>query len=490
MPSQEEKETYARQDIGDSLEMWESYCPKERYWDIPETEEIKLDVLETTEFQDKDEGEIQKVSNVDNEIQDIKRNLDQGGKEMKGIALGLCQWKDGLLWYQGKIWIPKNEGIRTTLIAKQHERPQAGHGGTAKTTELISRRYYWPKIRKDIKRFIKNCDTCQRITVVRHAPYGLLQSNQAPDRPWKSIVMDFINDLPKSERYNTILVVIDRLTKMSHFIPCSKDLDARQFANLFIKEIVRLHGRPHDIITDRGTLFTSDLWKETMGKLDIERTLSMAFHPQTDGETERTNAILEQYLRAYINYQQGNWCSYLPLAEFAYNNGYQETNKNTPFFANYGINPEYEMIGHLIQGKQTKSQEMTQLHESLRDEMVAAELRQKEYYDLPRKPDPNLQSGDMVWLLPRNIKSTRPSKKLDYKKIGLFKILAKIGTRAYKLALPPSMAIHNTFHISPLGPYQENQFPSQIKEPPPPIQIEEEDEYVLDEIIDSGLHYN
>jgi len=302
--------------------------------------------------------------------------------------------------------------------------------------------------------------------------------------------MDIITDLPKSDGYDTILVVIDRLTKMSHFIPCSTDLDARQFINLFMKEIVRLHGLPHDIITNRGTLFTSDLWRETTGKLGIERRLSTAFHPQTDGQTERTKAILEQYLRAYINYQQDNWCGYLPLTEFAYNNGYQETIKNTPFFANYGINLEYEMIGHLIQGKQNKSEEMTQLHESLRNEMVAAQLRQKEYYDLGRKPDPNLQSGDMVWLLPHNIKTTRPSKKLDYKKIGPFKILAKIGTSAYKLALPPSMAIHNTFHISLLEPYQDNRFPSQMKEPPPSIQIEGEEEYELDEIIDSRLHYN
>jgi len=148
------------------------------------------------------------------------------------------------------------------------------------------------------------------------------------------------------------------------------------------------------------------------------------------------------------------------------------------------------MIGHLIQGKQSKPEEMNHLHESLRNEMVAVQLRQKEYYDLQGKPDPNLQSGDMVWLLPRNIKTTRLSKKLDYKKIGPLKILAKIGTSAYKLALPPSMAIHNTFHISVLEPYQDNQFPSQIKEPPPPMQIEEVDEYELDKIINSRLHYN
>jgi len=133
---------------------------------------------------------------------------------------------------------------------------------------------------------------------------------------------------------------------------------------------------------------------------------------------------------------------------------------------------------------------MTELHESLRNEMVAAQLLQKEYYDLHRKPDPNLQSGNMVWLLPRNIKATRPSKKLDYKKIGPFNILAKIGTSAYKLALQPSMAIHNTFHISLIEPYQDNRFPSQMKEPSLPIQIEGEDEYELDEIIDSRLQYN
>jgi len=174
--------------------------PKERYWDISETEEIKIDLLETMKFDPKDEGEIQKASNGDKEIQDIKRNLDEGRREMKGIALGLYQWKNGLLWYQGKIWIAKDERIRTSLIAKHHEPPQEGHGGTAKTTELISRRYYWLNIREDIKQFIKNCDTCQRTKVVQHAPYGLLQSNEAPDRAWKSKARDFITELPKSQR--------------------------------------------------------------------------------------------------------------------------------------------------------------------------------------------------------------------------------------------------------------------------------------------------
>ena len=172
---------------------------------------------------------------------------------MKGIALGLCEWKDEHLRYEGKIWIPEDEGLRTTIIARCHDNSLAGHGGIAKTTELITRQYYWPKMRKTIKRYIKNCDTCQRSKAIRHAPYGLLQPNEVPDQPWRSIAMDFITDLPNSNGYDTILVVIDRLTKMSHFIPCRKDLDAWQFATLFMQNIVRLHGIPRDIITDRGS---------------------------------------------------------------------------------------------------------------------------------------------------------------------------------------------------------------------------------------------
>ena len=159
----------------------------------------------------------------------------------------------------------------------------------------------------------------------------MLRLNEVPDQPWKSIAKDLITDLPNSDEYDTILVIIDGLTKVSHFIPCRKDLDAWWFAIPFLKNIIQLHGIPRDIITDRGSLFTSELWKHTTEKLEMKRRLSKAFHPQTDGQTERTNGRLEQYLRAYINYQHNNWNELLPFAKFAYNNGYQETMKTTPF---------------------------------------------------------------------------------------------------------------------------------------------------------------
>jgi len=340
--------------------------PKEKYFDT------SIQQMETINFKTDDEEEISNESAKDNEIQRIKKALDEGKKEMKGVALGLCQLKDGYLWHQGKIWIPNNEGIRTNLIRRHHDIPQAGHGGTAKTTELLQRKYYWPRMRETIKQYVKNCDICQRTKLVRPAPYGLMKPNEAPDRPWKSISMDFITDLPLSEGSDAVLIVIDRLTKMAHFIPSTKDMNARLFQETFMREIFRLHGLPRDIITDRGSIFTSDLWKETTKKLGIARRLSTAFHPQTDGQTEWTNSTLEQYLRAYVNYEQGDWKELLPMAEFAYNNGYQESTKHTPFFANYGTNPEYQAIGHVIQGRTTSPEDMSQLHDTLQTEMTEA----------------------------------------------------------------------------------------------------------------------
>ena len=220
-----------------------------------------------------------------------------------------------------------------------------------------------------------------------------------------------------------------------------------------MNNIYQLYGLPADITTDTDTLFMSELWKETTKQLQIKRKMSTAFHPQTDGLTERTNAILEQYLQAYVNYQQDNGTELLLLAEFSYNNSKQETIKHTTFFVNYGYHPTYESIEHLTP---QENMNLSQLHDTLREEITLVQLRQKENYDRQRKPDPNWISEDKVWLNTRNIWTRRPSKKLDNKKAGPFPILSKIGKSSYKLELPRSMKIHSTFHISLLEPYSDN----------------------------------
>src|SRR5205807_3752777 len=152
-------------------------------------------------------------------------------------------WKNGCLYYDGKIWMPEDEGIRTQAIKRNHDTPANGHGGTAKTFELMQRTYYWPTMRQDIKRYVKNCDMCQQIKPARHAPYGLLQPLEILTKPWESISMDFVTDLPESNGYDAIWIVVDRLTKMAHFIPCRKDMDTKEFIQLFLRMVFKHHRR-------------------------------------------------------------------------------------------------------------------------------------------------------------------------------------------------------------------------------------------------------
>ena len=173
---------------------------------------------------------------------------------------------------------------------------------------------------------------------------------------------------------------------------------------------------PRDIITDMGSLFTLDLWRNITEKLGIKRRIRMAFHPRIDEQTKQTNGILEQYLQAYVNYQQEYWNELLHMVEFAYKNRYQETIKRTLFYANYRVNPEHPLITHLMTEKIISATGMKELHDTLQAEMATAQLRHKESYDQNSEPDLKLKSGDMVWLVPCNIHTTRPSKKLDWKK--------------------------------------------------------------------------
>ena len=157
---------------------------------------------------------------------------------------------------------------------------------------------------KAVKGFVQSCDVCSRSKTPRHRPYGLLQPLPVPEQPWSSISMDFITDLPSSNSYDSIFVVVDRFTKMAHFVPCTKSISGKETAKLFMDNIYRYHGLPKDIISDRGTQFVSRFWRNLFKILKVDIKLSSAFHPQTDGQTERVNQVLEQYLRCTINYQQ------------------------------------------------------------------------------------------------------------------------------------------------------------------------------------------
>jgi transposase InsO family protein len=398
----------------------------------------------------------------------------------------------GLVYYKGLILVPAADDIKRDILTHCHDDPMAGHFGIHKTCELVSRTYHWPGLRAYVKRFVTTCSTCQRNKSVQHRPYGLLQSLAVPETPWSSLSMDFIVQLPPSNGFTAVLVVVDRLTKMAHFIPTTDDVTAEALAKLFLNRIISAHGLPDDVVTDRGSVFTASYTRTFMEALGIEQNLSTAFHPQTDGQTERTNATLEQYLRCFTNYQQDDWADLLPMAEFGYNNTVHSSTQQTPFFAHQGYHPRFSVnIPRAAASNPTAANRLTvlkQVQEDLQFHIRSAQEAQERAYNQTALPQPTFAPGDFVWLLRRHIKTTRPSDKLDVRKLGPFPIAEAVNSRAFRLALPPSMArVHPVFHVSLLEPYVANDIPGRVAPPPPPVEIDGEAEYEVEAIVDSRI---
>jgi hypothetical protein len=291
---------------------------------------------------------------------------------------------------------------------------------------------------------------------------------------------------------DSILVFVDRMTKMSHFIPCIKSTSAPDFAKFFVAHVVRLHGLPDSIVSDRGSIFTSHFWSTLSSILQIDPRKSTAFHPQTDGQTERMNQTLETYLRIFCSYEQDDWCDLLPLAEFAYNNASQESTKMSPFFANYGYHPRFmsqiqTTSDHATPAANDFAAHMHEVHERLVENVVRAQNYQAKYYDAKHKPV-ELEPGDMVWLNSVNISTSRPSKKLDWKRLGPYKVIKRIGLQAYQLALPPTMRhLHDVFHVSLLDPVKSTSHaPHSLPPAPPALYVKDDHDYFeIEDVLDS-----
>lgn len=293
--------------------------------------------------------------------------------------------------------------------------------------------------------------------------------------------------LPTSEGHDAILVVVDRFTKMAHFLPTVTTVTAEGTARLILDNIVKLHGLPDDIISDRGAVFNSRLWELMCAQLGIERKLSSAYHPETDGQTERINQVMEQYIRTYCSYKQDNWTGLLSQAEFAYNNAESATTNMSPFAANYGFNPSMDFDNTWSDNDPNRTDllvDIRQIQKYLRQEIDRAQERYKYFADQRRQPDPGYQSGDRVWLSTKHIKTTRPMKKLDYQYLGPYRIRRKIKDTAYELELPRTMRIHNVFHPSLLKTYHGVGPPRQVEPRTPPVVVQGDEFHEIEEILD------
>jgi hypothetical protein len=232
--------------------------------------------------------------------------------------------------------VPKDKELRNQIMAEAHSSKLSIHPGSSKMYQDLKLYYWWTKMKKEIAAYVAKCDNCCRVKAIHMRP-ELLQPLSIPGWKWEEISMDFIVGLPTTKKdCDSIWVIVDRLTKSAHFIPVKSTYHPHNYAEIYFQQVVRLHGVPKSIVSDRGPQFTARFWECLHQNLGTHLIRNSAYHPQTSGQTERVNQILEDMLRACLISCKGSWEDWLPLAEFSYNNNYQESIKMAPFEALYG----------------------------------------------------------------------------------------------------------------------------------------------------------
>jgi hypothetical protein len=244
---------------------------------------------------------------------------------------------DNAITKKGRLCIPRSEELKNEILSEAHDTPYTAHPGNTKMYQDLKSRFWWEGMKKDVASYVRKCLNCQQVKALHQRPYGKLQPLEVPEWKWDDIAMDFVVGLPKSRRGNdAIWIVVDRLTKSAHFIPVAVSFNSERLARLYVQEIVRLHGVPKSITSDRDPKFTSRFWRSLQKEMGTQLNFSSAYHPQSDGQSERTIQTLEDMLRSVVVDRSGQWEPALPLVEFAYNNSYQATIGMAPYEALYG----------------------------------------------------------------------------------------------------------------------------------------------------------
>lgn len=271
---------------------------------------------------------------------------EQTKKVLIALSLGdtnypKFQLQDGILRYAGRIWVGNNTRLQHKILQSMHSSALGGHSGIQVTYNKTKKLFAWPRMKQQVQSFVETCSVCKQAKV-EHVKYpGLLQPLLVPEHAWKVISMDFIEGLPRSASYNSIMVVVDKFSKYSHFVPLAHPLTALQIAQAFVSNIFKLHGLPQSIISDRDRIFTITLWKELFRLVHTQLRMSSVYHPQTDGQTEWVNQCLETYLRCFVHACPKKWADWLALAEFWYNTSYHTTLKKSPFEVLFGHSPRH-----------------------------------------------------------------------------------------------------------------------------------------------------
>ena len=358
-----------------------------------------------------------------------------------------------------QIVVPDNQQLKHDLLHEFHDSVNAGHPGMERTLELIARYFWWPGMLLDVHQYVRTCSSCQ-LNKATHRRIPPIVPLSIPVRRWDSISMDFVTSLPRCARFDTICVVVDRLTKFAIFIPTTEHVTAQKTAELFVKHVASRFGLPSEIVSDRDPRFTSTFWAATLKLFGTKHAMSTPYHPQSDGQTERMNRLLEETLRHYVNANQTNWVSLLPLAEFAINNAWQSTIQSTPFYLNHGQHPrvpaappsETEHVGsqsfvsHIAAAVQNAKQSMSAAHDRMRARHTGT--------------PPVYTIGQQVLLSTKHL-ATMPglSSKLSHSWTGPF-LINRVITKgeqsvAVELQLPPTWKSHPVVSVSMVKHYHE-----------------------------------
>ncbi|KAJ0555993.1 putative nucleotidyltransferase, Ribonuclease H [Helianthus annuus] len=379
-------------------------------------------------------------------------------ESLRGSRKRLEQKENGAYYVNERIWVPLYGDLRELVMDEAHKSRYSVHPGSDKMYHDLKTTYWWPGMKASIATYVGKCLTCARVKVEYQKPSGPLQQPEIPKWKWEQISMDFVTGLPRSQRGNdTIWVIVDRLTKSAHFLPIKETDKFSTLADIYLKEVVSRHGVPTSIISDRDARFTSELWQAMHKSFGSRLDMSTAYHPQTDGQSERTIQTLEDMLRACVIDFDNSREKHLPLVEFSYNNSYYTSIQAALFEALYGRKCRSPLCWAEVGDSQIIGPELvvdtTEKIAQIRQRMAAARDRQKSYADKRRKPL-EFQVGDRVLLKVSPWKGVvRFGKrgKLNPCYVGPFEIIERIGKVAYRLNLPEELSgVHNVFHVSNL----------------------------------------
>jgi hypothetical protein len=406
------------------------------------TLQVKVIGFETVKELYKDDPDFQKFWNA-TETQSSQDYYRHEGFLFKGKALCIPQCS-----------------LREAIVWEAHDGGLSGHFGRDKTVALLKENFYWPRLERDVYRHIQRCRICH-LAKAKSQNTGLYMPLPIPEAPWEDVSMDFILGLPRTQRQkDSVMVVVDRFSKMAHFIPCQKTNDVVQVADLYFKEIVRLHGIPKTITSDRDVKFLSHFWRTLWKKMGTKLQFSTASHPQTDGQTEAVNRILGNLLRSFVGKNLKQWDLIISQVEFAYNNSTNQATGRCPFEVVYGTRPHGPLDLTPSLDKQQfsadvelRAKEIKKLHELVRERIMKQNLRYKTNRDKHRRQQ-LFEVGDLVWIHLRKERFPKqPNAKLSPRADGPFKIVQKINDNAYKVELPGSYGVSATFNVSDLSPY-------------------------------------